>query len=78
MPKKVFFIQGRPTMKKNVYCRALLQLAPHPHPQTGQLGPLFRHARVSSTYPSKSVGPLVGHTFEFPYYQSLWLLYAKS
>ena len=29
-------------------------------------GIFFRHASASSTYPCQSVGPLVGHTFEFP------------
>ena len=32
---------------------------------------VFRHARVSSTYPSKSVRRSVGDTFEFPFYQRL-------
>ena len=35
-------------------------------------GHIFICASISSTYPSKSVrwsvGPLVGHTFEFPFY----------
>ena len=34
-----------------------------------------RYVRRSSVGPSvdPSVGPSVGHTFEFPFYQSLWL-----
>ena len=48
-----------------------------------QLIALFRHARVSSTYPCKmsvrpSVRPSVSDTFEFPFYQCLWSLYVKS
>ena len=38
----------------------------------------FRCASISRTYPSKSVRRSVGDTFEFPYYQRLWLLYVKS
>ena len=35
---------------------------------------IFRCASISSTFPSKSVG----NTFEFPFYQRLWLLKVKS
>ena len=38
---------------------------------------IFRCANISSTYPSKCVRPSVGHTFEFPLDQRLWLLYVK-
>ena len=39
---------------------------------------IFRHASVFSTYPCQSVGPSVRNTFEFPFYQRLWLLYVKK
>ena len=40
---------------------------------------VFRHARVSSTYPSKSVSPLVGWSyFRISNCQRLWSPYVKS
>ena len=39
---------------------------------------LFRCASISSTYPSMSVRPSVGHTFGFPIGQRLWSPYVKS
>ena len=43
---------------------------------------LFRHTRVSSTYPClsvrPSVGPSIGDTFGFPACQRLWSPYVKS
>ena len=39
---------------------------------------IFRHARVSSTYPCQmSVRPSVGNTFGFPICQRLWSPYVK-
>ena len=48
-----------------VYSKAPLQDV-WEHSQGAMSSLIFRHARVSSTYPSKSVGPLVGDTFGFP------------
>ena len=39
---------------------------------------IFRHARVSSTYPCMSVRWLVGNNFGFPICQRLWSPYVKS
>ena len=39
---------------------------------------LDAQASLAPTHVCLSVRWLVGHTFEFPYYQSLWLLYVKS
>ena len=47
-------------------------------PARNSMSHIFRNARVSSTYPYQSVGPLVGNTFEFPFYQRLWSPYVKS